>query len=129
MTMPMFPKPGQVKQKRKYLDDDGVFRYPNGREVCQLTSTKGREEYIRRKRVAWESQTIVVNKRTIHVCSICGQELFWKDATVDHKNPRGMGGGSRDDRQQNIGAAHGLCNQQKGSKRFDDDMNDILEAF
>jgi 5-methylcytosine-specific restriction endonuclease McrA len=108
--IPAFPKPHQVRRVPKYLCEDGVFRYPNGREVCQLTSTKGAAEYQRRKRVAWEAQ-----KRT---CSICHQKLNWADASVDHIVPRKMGGSARDDRQENIAAAHYVCNCSKGSKRY-----------
>ena len=110
MNLPAFPKPGQQKRKPKYLDDDGVFRYPDGREVCDLKSKKGSDEYQRRKRVAWEAQG--------RTCSICHLRLNWADSTVDHKEPRGMGGGSRDDRQENIAAAHATCNCEKGSKRI-----------
>jgi hypothetical protein len=107
---PMYPKPGQVKKK-----PESVRVLKDGREILNMLTKQGRDEYIRRRRVAWESQTEVVGKRTIHICSICKQELLWKDATSDHKRSRGMGGGTRDDRQENIGAAHFLCNQQKGS--------------
>lgn len=107
--IPLFPKPSQQKQKRKYLDDDGVFRYPDGREVCCLTLKKGADEYQRRKRVAWENQ----GRR----CSIGGEPLRWADAVVDHIEPRGMGGGARRDNQENVAAACALHNSQKGSKR------------
>ena len=109
MTLPAFPKPGQIKQTRKYLCDDGVFRYPDGREVCAMNRDKGVKEYIRRRRVAWEEQK--------GICPICNLQLFWKDAESDHKSPRGMNGGKRDDRQENIAAVHPRCNSAKGSKR------------
>lgn len=107
--IPMFPKPSQVKQKRKYLCDDGVFRYPNGREVCDFNSKKGRDEYTRRLKVSWEEQK--------HICPWCAKPLRWSEATMDHTAPRGMGGGARDDRPENIKAVHGLCNSLKGSRR------------
>ena len=107
--IPAFPKPSQIKQKRKYLCDDGVFRYPNGREVCDLNSKKGRDEYKRRIKVAWEDQK--------HICPWCAKPLRWSEATMDHTAPRGMGGGARDDRPENIKAVHGLCNSLKGSRR------------
>ena len=80
----------------------------DGREVCDLTTKAGADEYQRRKRVAWEDQG--------KLCSICHKPLNWYDSTVDHIKVRGMGGGSRDDRQGNIAAAHALCNSQRGSK-------------
>jgi len=104
----MEPVPA-MKPVRKYLCDDGVFRYPDGREVCQLTAKKGMDVYLQRKRVAWEAQG--------RKCAICHEPLRWADSTVDHIRPRGMGGGARDDRQENIAAVHGLCNQERGSRR------------
>ena len=53
------------------------------------------------------------------LCSICGLALTdMNDVVPDHKSPRGMNGARRDDRAENIGAAHGLCNLDKGSKRL-----------
>lgn len=83
--------------------------FPDGREVLDLTTKAGSDEYQRRKRVAWEEQG--------KLCSICHLRLNWADSTVDHKVPRGMGGGKRDDRQPNIAAAHAVCNAKKGSQR------------
>jgi len=51
-------------------------------------------------------------------CSICQTMLEdMQDVVPDHKDPRGMGGAWRDDRPENIGAAHELCNSKKGSSR------------
>lgn len=51
-------------------------------------------------------------------CSICECSLEdMRDVVPDHKEPRGMNGSWRDDRPENIGAAHSLCNLEKGSKR------------
>lgn len=122
-----FPKPGQVKRKRKYLDDDGVFRFPDGREVCDLNSAKGRAEYMRRKRLMWERQA--------GICCLAGEapmcpvKLNWGDAMFEHEG--GRGGGKRDDRIEVIeerngltikriqnGVAHAKCNSWKGSRRI-----------
>ncbi len=101
--MTMFPKPKDIKTPPVAVK---VFR--DGREVCNLLCKAGSDEYQRRKRVAWEDQK--------HLCSICHKPLAWADSTVDHIKTRGMGGGSRDDRQANIAAAHALCNSQRGSR-------------
>lgn len=101
--IPAFPKPGQIKKVKpafKTLRD--------GREICDLLTKAGRDEYTRRKRVAWEQQK--------GVCAICHLKLNWGDATVDHKKVRGMGGGSRDDRQENLAAVHYVCNTKRGSR-------------
>ena len=51
-------------------------------------------------------------------CGICGEPFTdMRDIVLDHKDPRGMGGAWRDDHPDNIQAAHGLCNQEKGSRR------------
>ena len=102
--IPAFPKPSQIKVAPVAVR---VFR--DGREVCNLLCKAGRDEYQRRKRVAWERQG--------KTCSICHKALRWADATVDHVRPRGMGAGSRDDRQENVAASHAVCNCAKGSQR------------
>jgi 5-methylcytosine-specific restriction endonuclease McrA len=83
-----------------------------------LLTKAGRDEYERRKRVAWEKQG--------KTCPLCRIKLAWKDSTVDHIEPRGMGGGSRDDRQQNIQAVHAVCNSLKGSRRINTLLNDFI---
>lgn len=51
------------------------------------------------------------------LCGICGMPLEdYTDIVPDHKKPRGLGGGTRDDHPENIQAAHSLCNLKKGSK-------------
>lgn len=51
-------------------------------------------------------------------CSICKEPLTdMNDVVPDHIEPRGMGGAWRDDREENIGAAHSKCNFDKGSQR------------
>jgi hypothetical protein len=53
------------------------------------------------------------------LCSICGETMNdISEIVPDHKNPRGAGGGRRDDRPENIGAAHAICNRNKGSSRL-----------
>lgn len=52
------------------------------------------------------------------LCSICGEELSdMNDVVPDHRDPCGMGSSWRDDRAENIGAAHWKCNLEKGSVR------------
>ena len=103
--MPLaYPKPKDIKTPKP-----SIKVYPDGREVCVLTDKRGMDEYLRRKRVAWEAQ----DKK----CSLCGERLNWSDSTVDHIKIRGMGGANRDDRQENIAAAHGICNAKRGSRR------------
>jgi len=52
------------------------------------------------------------------LCSICAEPLTdYAEVVPDHLSPRGMGGARRDDRAENIGAAHGRCNLMKASRR------------
>lgn len=104
-VIPKFPKPSQLKKTQ-----EAVKVYRDGREVCQ-NNTAGKAEYERRRRIAWEDQ----EKR----CNWCDRCLRWDEATTDHIRPRGMGGGRRDDRQENIAAVHGPCNMEKGSRRIE----------
>ena len=111
MTLPAFPKPGQVKKKPV-----AVRVFKGGREVCNLLCKDGREEYMRRKRVMWERQG--------RTCILCHCVLRWDEATFEHQDGRGHGGGHRDDRIEKDGkpyngVAHGRCNIDKGSKRAD----------
>jgi 5-methylcytosine-specific restriction endonuclease McrA len=107
--IPAFPKPSQHRAVPKFLCDDGVFRFPDGREICDQKSKKGRDEYHRRKRKAWEDQR--------GICAICHLQLNWGDTTNDHIKPRKSGGSERDDRQENLAAVHWKCNIERGSKR------------
>ena len=51
-------------------------------------------------------------------CGICGLPILrWEDFEFDHKDPRGMGGGRRDDSPGNLRPSHALCNRAKGSRR------------
>lgn len=51
-------------------------------------------------------------------CAICKREFTDCEKIVpDHIEPRGLGGGKRDDHADNIQAVHRRCNFRKGSKR------------
>ena len=103
MNLPAFPKPSQIKKPKPAVK---VMR--DGREICQLNTKAGMDEYIRRKRVAWEDQK--------GICAICHLRLNWGDTTADHIKTRKMGGGERNDAQTNIAAVHWACNAKRGSK-------------
>jgi hypothetical protein len=110
-----FPKP-----KKPSKPTVRVFR--DGREVCNLLVKAGKDEYNRRMRVMWERQ-----KRRCCLEGIiegCTGYLKWEEATFEHQNGRGHGGGSRDDRieidgKPVNGVAHPRCNIAKGSRRID----------
>ncbi|MFZ3343363.1 MAG: HNH endonuclease signature motif containing protein [Terriglobales bacterium] len=85
-----------------------LWVYPDGREHCRPTP-EGKAEYARRRSVALTDQE--------GRCAICYKALPAWLATTDHREPRGMGGGTRDDRQGNIQAVCWGCNSEKASRR------------
>ena len=70
------------------------------------------ENHLRNLRRLWWQQS----KRTCHLCE--RPILDFSDYTLDHLRPKGMGGGSRDDSENNLRPAHWKCNIEKGSKRL-----------
>jgi hypothetical protein len=88
----------------------------DGRVVCNLKSTAGKQQYWGWMFWMWE--------RDNHNCCLCGKFVSWQEATFEHTDLRG--GGRRDDRPEYTkangdvirnGVAHGFCNSQKGSRR------------
>lgn len=94
----------------------------DGREICNLLTKAGRDEYNRRIRVMRERQ----GKRCClegHVEG-CPGRLALAEATFEHQDGRGMAAGHRDDRIEKDGkpyngAAHFVCNSMKASRRID----------
>ena len=84
------------------------------REVCQ-GSAAGKREYKARTTEMWLRQE--------GICPICNLWVDQNEATFEHQEPRRMGGGFTDDRtiidgEWHNAAAHGHCNTEKGSKRY-----------
>ena len=106
--------------------------FADGREVCNLLCREGRDIYMGRI----ETMRLRQNKRCClygHVEGCPGQ-LNKADATFEHQDGRGHGGGHRDDRieipdpktgkmKPINGAAHAWCNSRKGSQRIN--YNDV----
>src|SRR5574337_78251 len=92
--------------KRRYEFNFGVKRIPDPsvprgyREIC----TKA--ELNRRLKAKVEEQD--------GICAICGEYFVdYRTITLDHIEPRGLGGGRRDDHESNLQAVHGACNALK----------------
>lgn len=105
-----FPKPGDIKDPAP-----AVRVYEGGRECCNMMTAAGKREYRRR--------TLEMRERQDNRCCLCHQWMSVQDATFEHQDGRGHGGGHRDDRivkdgRWINGAAHGWCNSLKGSKRM-----------
>jgi len=86
--------------------DGAVRKYPDGREVCQ-DSPAGYREYKRRVELMLIRQN--------WICCDCGEKIkSIADATFEHQRRRGMGAAFRDDRPEINGAAHWICNVERG---------------
>ena len=71
-------------------------------------------QWRKMKREMWENEFWMGQP----VCALCQEPILsFEDFEPDHIIPRGMGGGSRDDRPANLQPSHRWCNREKGSKR------------
>ena len=89
-----------------------VFIYLDGREVCNMETAAGREEYRNRVRLMLRRQN--------GKCCNCQKPLYSGHATFEHEN--GRGAAKQDDRIEINGlpvngASHDVCNVLRGSKR------------
>ncbi len=51
------------------------------------------------------------------ICALCHIEFTdYQDVAPDHKNPKGMGGGWRDDHPDNIQAPHWVCRKKRDQR-------------
>ena len=92
-------RPGVRRIKDQFADHPDGYRY-------KLSSVAMRQLLLKKIREKNE-------------CCICLKPFETMDGIVpEHRNPKGMGGARRDDRESNIGPAHSECNMDKGSKRL-----------
>jgi hypothetical protein len=104
-------------------EPEWMTAFPDGREILNLETERGRAEY--------KARTLVMVKRQDNVCGCGCGELFDGDATFDHTGPdghgggRGLGGSRRDDRvgdEKNKKplnrAVKYACNGRLGSTRY-----------
>ena len=112
-----FPKPKDIKKVRPFIK---IF--PNGREVLNIKTKAGMDEYQRRRMAMWDRQG---RRCALQITDICKQRQGrWPQDEVqfDHELGRGMGGGKRDDRifidgAPVSGAVCPFCNSAKGSRK------------
>lgn len=95
--------------------------FKDGREICNLLTKPGRDEYDRRKRAMWERQ----RRRCCLEGWIedCPGNLKLAEAVFEHQDGRGMNASHRDDRIEKDGkpyngVAHAWCNTKKGGVRI-----------
>jgi 5-methylcytosine-specific restriction endonuclease McrA len=61
---------------------------------------------------------LILLKEQKNICPLCKKPIEdMRDMEVDHKLPKGMNGGRRQDAMWNLQATHYLCNRAKGSIR------------
>lgn len=116
--LPAFPKPSQVRKQRP-----AVKVYPDGREVCDLSTKAGRDEYTHRKKVMWERQGRRCVLQISDQCKARQGRWPFDEITFDHEHGRGMAGGKRDDRIDVEGkclnaAVCWWCNSLKSSQNI-----------
>ena len=122
-----FPKPGAIK-----IPKGAVKVFPDGREVCQVDTKAGWEEYKRRVKIMWERQGKRCGLVISPQCKERGGRLLLAEAQFDHSNGRGMGGGKRTDaivdkdgNPMNM-AVCVWCNSLKSSRPLSDFINEII---
>ena len=116
MNLP-FPKPGQIKKVLAWIK---IF--PDGREILNLKTKAGADEYQRRKFEMWDRQ----GKRcALQITDICKQRQGrWPKDEIQFDHEVGRGGGKQDDRifvdgKPRNAAVCPWCNSAKGSRRID----------
>lgn len=95
--------------------------FPDGREILDLKTKAGADEYQRRKLKMWDRQG---NRCALQLTDICKQRQGrWPKDEVQFDHERGRGAGKQDDRilvngvPQNA-AVCGWCNTAKGSRKI-----------
>lgn len=128
----LFLKPKDQKKRKP----EAVKIYADGREVCNLLTKEGYAIYKGRIRTMWERQ----GRRCCleGVVGSCPGYLSISEATFEHGEGRGMGGSRRDDRIEVPdkdgklvpinGAAHPVCNVEKGSVRKSKLLLDLYDV-
>ena len=107
--IPAFPKPSQVRKPQ-----EAVKVHPDGRQVCNLKTVAGKDEY--------DSRRYQMVRRQRFLCAICG--LLKIFLFFDHEAGRGHNAAHRDDRllhedgRWKNAALCATCNSLKGSKRY-----------
>jgi hypothetical protein len=120
-TKPATPKANRSRTRpslRYALSDDGaLITYPDGREVCTNTPQGW---------ALYKQRTLEMARRQGWLCCICTSwvhPMNCRSVTFEHSAGRGMDAAHRDDRivdekgQPMNGAAHKICNGEKGSRR------------
>jgi hypothetical protein len=121
-----FPKPGQIKR-----DKPAVKVMKDGREVCDLLTKQGRDEYVRRVDVMFVRQDKRCGLMISHECMDRSGKWPRNMICFGHPFSRGFSGGKRDDRIEIDGkptmarALCPFCNTMQASRP----ITDFLDAI
>ena len=116
IMIPMFPKPKDVKKVRP-----SVKVFPNGREVLDLKTKAGMDEYQRRRMAMWERQG---RRCALQITDICKERHGrWPQDEITFDHEAGRTSGKRDDRIEVNGKPQNAsvcawCNSEKSSRRI-----------
>lgn len=116
--IPAFPKPSQVRKQKP-----AIKVMPDGRELCDLKTKGGQDEYRSRKQTMWDRQGKRCALQITTQCKSRQGRWPFSEVQFDHQSGRGSGGSKRDDRievngvPQN-GAVCAWCNSAKGSRQI-----------
>ena len=100
-----------VPRKRQNRSQAKSRQFRDGRIVLSKSDWRKLREWF------WFDRWDLLESMPWPPCALCFQTIQWfREFTLDHITPRGMGGGKRDDRF--VQPAHFWCNAKKGSKRL-----------
>ena len=110
-----FPKPSQVKKVR-----EPIKIFPDGREILNIKTKAGMDEYQRRRLEMWERQG---RRCALQITDICKQRKGrWPKDEIQFDHENGRGAGKQEDRieiegKQINSAVCPWCNNAKGSRK------------
>lgn len=108
---------GRGEQRKPETKKDWTLIAPGIYRIEDVHHPRGYR--IRRSKAAMRTLLLIQTRKQKGQCCICRVEFIdITDIVPEHRDPRGAGGAWRDDHEDNIGAAHSLCNMEKGSKRI-----------
>jgi hypothetical protein len=127
MSLPMFPKPGQMKKK-----PEPIKVFSDGREKVNLNTAEGRAIYLGRKKIMYlrqDKRCCLFGKFTDGFTGCAGQlrdgRISFDMSMFEHEE--GRTGGKIDDRIEKMvngkmkwinGVACPFCNSHKGSRKI-----------
>ena len=102
-------------EKKKVLGSKWVMVRPGVYRIDDPHHPRGFRE--RRSKSELKKLTLKKVEEQGGLCCVCNEPfLDMEEVTTEHLDSRGMGGSKHDEHPDNIGASHGKCNAEKGSR-------------